>query len=337
MIKKLYIMGLAVIGLLSSCEKDTITNSYFDDNPERTARLTQEFKQTIQNSKNGWVMMVKSSLSNNVYSPVVLKFDTVTNKVNITTVYGYTDPADSYFNISAGIGSPQITFTTGSVMTSFFRIGAMASDITDHVYNVVKVSADTLEIRGYRSGRVYTKEGGVIYKMFKRPDNWTWADADRYFDLTTATGRTGLVNRDGDLVVKYADGSPGKTFLFRIGVWPDAQVVAYQARDPFVTNISAKGFLPMYTPLVDYYEKVPGSTNTTLLRFTCMFGQNAFSFYPFTYNANTNQNVIAFKDKIKTHYLIAKEVRKNGTNVDIDFVAYDQKGNEAVTATYTLR
>ncbi len=331
---------LLVLGI-ASCEKDVITNEIMD-NKGRTIAATVALKKALNNAPNGWVMMVKSNVSNTTYTPVVMKFDTTTNIVDVKTVYGITDPNPSYFEISSGTGSLILTFSTSSIMTSFFRIGPVASDVTDHIYKVLKVSDESIEIQGYRSGSVYKPEGGVIYKLFKRPADWTWANNEITLDYTNAAWRTGVVNRDASLEFEYADGTTPKLALkARFGFWSDAQITAYRARDPFVSNVSAKGFLPMYNILLDQALPTSATYNTTSDRTIPMLGQNALAFYPFSYNATSNQNIIAFASKIKTHYLILTGMTRSDATataaVDMNFVAYDKEGKVYLTAKYAIR
>ncbi|MGN7783565.1 DUF4302 domain-containing protein [Niabella sp. 22666] len=330
-------LGALLIIFFNSCEKNNIAIS-LDEAKQRNIELVKTLKENLHSSERGWVMMVSSTLSKDVASPVVLKFDTLQNRVGITSTYGITDSVPTFFEISSGTGSPLLTFSTGSIISSFFRIGALASDITDHIFKVISVSSDTIKIQPYRSGRVYSKEGGVVYSLFKRPADWTWADAKRYFDMSSSEGRLDLSGRPGDLTLKYKTGAPELKLRTTLNYYSDAQVIAFStpiARDPFVGNISAKGFKTMYPFYVGYYELAPNFTNTTLIVTIPMLGHNAISFYPFTYNANTNANVIALATKLKTHYLIAKSVEKNASGFKVDFVAYDKRGNEVVNAVFT--
>ncbi len=336
---RFFIAGLLTIAL-AGCEKDNITNAYINQNPDRLDKVSHEFKEALASSPTGWVMMVKSSLSQDVYTPIVLKFDTLTNKVNVTTVYGVTASTDSFFRIANGTGSPQLIFTTGSIMSSLYRIGIQASDITDHIYNVVSVSPDTLAIRGYRSGRVYTPEGGVIYKMFKRPADWSWADAGIKFDMTSADFRANLDNVTGELKVENLLSSTEKVLAFRLISLPANTNNSLRSYDPFSIsrNIGTGGFAPMNYFYIEQYQKTPYLNTTTMVRSAPTQGHNAVSIYPFTSNgtnnANTNANATALKNRLETHYLIFKNQTRTGNNVKMEFEAYDQKGKVALRAFY---
>lgn len=332
-----------VFGLMS-CEKDVITNSAMDSK-NRVIENTLALKKALQNAPNGWVMMVKSNLSADAYTPIVLRFDTTKNIVDVKTVYGITDPNPSFFEIGSGTGSLLLTFSTSSIMTSLFRIGAQASDVTDHIYKVMKIGDDSIEIQGYRSGPVYKPEGGVIYKLFRRPADWTWANPVVSLDYTNATWRTGVVNRDGTFEFEYMNGTPKLTYKVRFGVWTDANITSFRSRDPFVGNISAKGFIPLYNAQLDYALPTSATYNTTTDRVAPIVGHNALAFYPFATatatNAATNANVVSIINKLKTHYLVLTGITRSDATataaIDMNFVAYDKTGEIYLKAKYSIR
>lgn len=333
---RFFVVGWLTIAL-AACEKDNITNTYFEENPDRMDATAQDLKRALASSPNGWVMMVKSSLSQDVYTPIVLKFDTVTNKVEVTTVYGITADTDSYFRIAKGTGSPQLIFTTGSIMSTLYRVGIQASDITDHIYNLVSVSADTVAIRGYRSGRVYTPEGGVIYKMFKRPDNWTWAESPIEFDWTSAEFRTNVNAIVGEMRLEYLNNNTTLTTAWRFWSWSNPTI--YRIRDPFSVawNVGTGGFTPMNYFIVTGITATGATTAanvTPATNMTITNGHNAISIFPIPYNTGTNQQVITLSSYLKTHYLIFKSQTRVGNNVKMEFEAYDGAGNVAVRAFY---
>lgn len=313
--------------LFSSCEKDNITNAYFEDNSGRQEKVAQEARKMLASAEKGWVMMVKTGLNADVYTPIVLRFDTLTNRVYVKTVYGVTADTESYFRITTGTGAPQLIFTTGSIMSTLYRIGVQASDITDHMYNIVGVSADTVAIQCYRSGKVYAKEGGVIYKMFKRPDSWTWADDPLQFDWTSPTFTQNVNAAVGEMTFEYVNTGITETHPWRFWSWSDPTV--YRIRDPFSVsyNIGTGGFKPM-----NYFIVTGGVTNN--VNTTVTMGQNAISMYPIPYNTGTNQSVIALGTKIKTHYLVYKSETRSGNNVKMEFEAYDKDGKVIVKASY---
>lgn len=320
--------------LFASCEKDNITNSYIEENPERMEMVAQDLRKEMASSPNGWVMMVKSTLSSDVYTPIILKFDTTTNEVKVRTVYGKNDPEKKdYFRIANGTGSPQLIFTTGSIMTTLYRVGAQASDITDHIYNVLKVSKDTIEIQPYRSGNVYAKEGGVIFKLFKRPDNWTWADDELKFDWTSTATTTNVNSVVGSMKIDYLNTDTSLTTGWRFWSWSDPTV--YRIRDPFAVgyNIGTGGFLPSTYFILTGLEGV-GSGVTSTTNSTITNGHNSLSFFPIPYNTGTNQNIVAICNFLKTHYLVFKNETRTGNNVKMEFEAYDKNGNVIINAFY---
>ena len=325
---------IALLVLLSSCEEDNITNAYIDENTNRIDAVTQELREALASSPNGWVMMVKTTLSAEVYTPIVLKFDTASNEVKVKTVYGRVDPNKAdYFRVAKGTGAPQLIFTTGSVMTTLYRVGTQASDITDHIYNVLKVSKDTIEIQPYRSGNVYAKEGGVIYKLFKRPENWTWVEDEIKFDWTKTSTTNNVNSVVGSMKLEYIKSNSVLNTGWRFWSWTDPTV--FRIRDPFSIgwNIGTGGFLPsnylILTGLTGVGSGVTSSTNSTITN-----GHNSLSFFPVPYNTGTNQNVVAICNFLKTHYLVFKNETRTGNNVKMEFEAYDKNGEVIIKAFY---
>lgn len=329
------IIKFLVLGLIAtvfySCEKDNITNTYFEEHPGRMDKIAEELKSTLASAPEGWVMMVKTGLNSQVYTPVVLKFDTLKNRVFVKTVYGETADTESYFRIANGTGAPQLIFTTGSIMSTLYRVGAQASDITDHIYNVVSVSADTVAIRGYRSGAVYKPEGGVVYKMFKRPKDWKWADDEIYFDMSSASFRTNVEGVRAKMEIEYVKNSgEKKSFETEFNTVPDMYMVNMQSVFPFSTrqNIGTGGFKTPYYFFMEFpyagdiYDVSPVVANNTI------------SFYP-QYGYTTNLTYMNyFINAYNLHYLVCKDVVRTGNNVKMDFEAYDKQGNVIVKATY---
>lgn len=325
------IAAAGLLVLMYACEKDNISNAYFEGNQERQEKVAQEAKKVLGSSETGWVMMVKTGLSQDVYTPIVLNFDTLTNRVYITTVYGQTSTTEDYFSIKNGTGAPQLIFTTGSIMSTLYRIGTQASDITDHIYNIVDVSADTVAIQCYRSGKVYAKEGGVIYKLFKRPADWKWAESPIVFNWTSSDFTNNVNSVVGEMKLEYMNDNTSLVTPWRFWSWSDPTI--YRIRDPFSTqyNIGTGGFTPMNYFIVTGIT-APGITPTTNM--TVTNGHNAISIYPIPYNTGTNQAVVALGKYLKTHYLILKNQSRVGNNVKMEFEAYDAKGKVVVKASY---
>ncbi|TJZ53767.1 DUF4302 domain-containing protein [Sphingobacterium olei] len=320
------------IVLLASCEKDNITNAYFEDNTERQEKVAKEAKEMLASAENGWVMMVKTGLNSDVYTPIVLKFDTVTNRLYVKTVYGETADTESYFRITTGTGAPQLIFTTGSIMSSLYRVGAQASDITDHIYNIVGVSSDTVAIQCYRSGNVYAKEGGVIYKMFKRPVDWKWADGENYFDFNASGFGTNVLGTASRVQLEYVN-SPEKNRTIASGFSAVAAANLSTMRNGFAfqisRNIGTGGFAPTnyvffrFPYLTTNYDGAP------------IFANNALSFLPQPAGYTNNVTYMTyFINTFNFHYLVCKSVVRTGNNVKMEFEAYDKAGKVIVKATY---
>lgn len=331
-IKKLQWM-LILPFLFFSCEKDNITNSYIENNPGRVDEVTEALKKELASSPEGWVMMVKTSLSADVYTPIVIKFDTLKNIVNITTVYGITNDAEDYFRIAIGAGYPQLIFTTGSIISTLFRVGIQASDITDHIFNVLKVSDGEIQIQSYRSGNVFTPEGGVIYKLFKRPSDWKWAEGELNFDWTNSNTTTNVNSVIGSMTINYLNTGTTITIPWRFWSWTNPTV--FRTRDPFAINynIGTGGFIPsnyfVLTSLTGVGNGVTPNTNLAITN-----GHNSVSFFPIPYNVEIPRDVITVASFLKTHYLIFKAETRIDNNVKIEFEAYNKDGEVIVSAFY---
>lgn len=326
-IKKCFLLYICICLVFTACEKDNISNSYIEQHPERMEVIVDDLRKALASSENGWVMMVKTGLSDEVYTPIVLKFDTATNQVEVTTVYGLTSDTGDYFRITKGTGAPQLIFTTGSIMSTLYRVGVLASDITDHMYNVLSVSEEEIQIQPYRSGKVYEKEGGVVYRLFKRPADWKWAEKDIKFDWTSNDFKANVNSVFGEMAIEYLTSNTTETFGWRFWSWTDPTI--YRIRDPFSIgyNIGTGGFLPMNYFIIT--GEVTNNVNTTVT-----MGHNAISMYPIPYNSGTNQAVVALGEKIKTHYLILKNEIRTGNNVKLEFEAYGKDGKIVLKAIY---
>ncbi|MFD2554246.1 DUF4302 domain-containing protein [Sphingobacterium tabacisoli] len=326
------IIVASLLMLITSCEKDNISNGYFDANLERQEKVAQEAKKVLASSETGWVMMAKVGLNSEVYTPIVLKFDTVKNRVFVKTVYGETAETESFFRITNGTGAPQLIFTSGSIMSTLYRIGTQASDITDHMYNIVGVSADTVAIQCYRSGKVYAKEGGVIYKMFKRPKDWKWADGEIYFDMSSPGFTQNVAGVSGNMKIEYINNpSKNKTFETIWSTVAPTNLATMQNGFPFQIsrNIGTGGFKNPYY----FYLKFPYTT-TTNYDVSPAMSNNVMSFYPQSGYTSNLTYMNYFINTYNIHYLTCKSVIRTGNNVKMEFEAYDVKGNVSVKAQY---
>ncbi|WP_437922196.1 DUF4302 domain-containing protein [Sphingobacterium sp. LRF_L2] len=329
-----YFYSVLWLFLLLSCEKDTITRSV-SEAEARQEQLIEDLKTALQSAENGWVMMVKSSLSEKIYTPVVMKFDTVKNKVDIVTVYGLTDTVDTYFNINTGTSYPLLTFTTGSIITSLYRLGAQASDLTDHIFKVLSVSADSIQLQCYRGGSIYSAEGGTSYTLFRRPEDWKWADNDRYFNLdNTSEWTSTFLNSSKRVTLSILDPQgveQTKSMIYNNSI-TTTSLTTFRRSDPFAKDASAQGFLPFYLFWMYFYKSNTGYQTAVTI------GHNALSFYPFTVtqNVSTSTNVRSLIEYFGTYYFVAKEVTKNGSQLTVEFVAYGSQGQELLSTSYIL-
>lgn len=327
-----------LFGMLFSCEKENITNAYFDDHPDRQEKIKQEVKRVLASAENGWVMMVKPNLKTETHTPIVLKFDTLTNRVDVKTVYGMTDYNESYFRIATGTGTPQLSFTTGSIISTLYRMGSQASDITDHIFNIVDVKSDTLTIQSYRSGGTGTKEGGVIHKLFKRPDSWKWADDDILFDYRSPNFVVNLFGASplGEMTLRYASDNSTIVTPWRFSSWPESTIFRIQTNDPFSFSRDASrgGFLPIYSFIITAINGGGLRPNATI---SPVLGHNAISLLPFPSDVTTNELSRSLGELLKTHYLVFKGQERTGRNIKMEFEAYNFKGETVVSASYNNR
>jgi hypothetical protein len=321
---------LAVVFI--SCEKDVVNGS-ITESKLITAQNKQALKKALHSAPNGWVMMVKSTASS-AYVPVIMKFDTTKNTVITRSIYRQSEVTPSYFEIEDGTGSILLTFTTGSDITSLFKVGSKYSDITDHIFKVISVSDESIEIRGYRSGGVYKPEGGVVYKLFKRPANWDWIDKNLQFDLENTTWRVGVVNRPAILALTYADNTT-QTANLSFGIQSAGNIAALKTWDPFV-NVSAKPAISLYPFIITNSSTAPTGTVWAAT------GNNGIDLVPYYTGAASYVNdANTLINRIKTHYLILTNItRSNNTAtavIAMDFVAYDKDGKESVNAKMTIQ
>lgn len=321
---------LAII--FTSCEKD-VSNSSITDSKLKTSLNKQALKKALQNAPNGWVMMVKSTASP-AYAPVIMKFDTTKNTVVTRSVYRQYEVTPSYFEIEDGTGSILLTFSTASDITALYKVGVKYSDITDHIFKVISISDESIEIRGYRSGGVYKPEGGVVYKLFKRPANWDWIDKNLQFDLENTTWRVGVANRPSTLVLTYTDNTT-KTFNLTFGIQSAGNISALKTWDPFA-NPSGKPAITLYPFIISNRTQTP---NTTIW---AAAGNNGIDFIPYYTGAASYVNdATALINAMRTHYLILTNITRSDNTatavIVMDFIAYDKDGKVFVNAKLTIQ
>lgn len=330
MIYALPVLAFLIFSLLA-CEKDNISSDYMDANPKRMEVLAKDAREILASSETGWVMMVKTNLNSEAYTPIVLNFDTLKNRVYVKTIYGETAATESYYRVAGGTGAPQLIFTSGSIMSTLYRFGVQASDITDHIYNIIGVNADTVTVQCYRSGKVYAQEGGEIYKMFKRPTSWKWADEDRLLDMSSAAFRTDVAAVPATMQIDYVnDPSRSRLINTQFNTMSTPIMTTAQFYYPFqiARNIGTGGFdKPFYFnvrfPHLTYNpDAAPVQAN------------NVLCFFPQPGHISTFGNINNFINAFNFHYLACNSVVRTGQNVKMEFEAYDKKGNVIVKASY---
>jgi hypothetical protein len=327
---------VAGIVLLFSCEKDREYGSVSEARTKQ-GKLVQDLKGVLQDAEDGWVMMLKSSLSDVAYTPLVMKFDTSKNTVDMVTVYGLTVPSEAHFTIGEGTANPLLIFSTGSIMTALYRTGVQASDLTDHMFKVLDVKLDTITVQCYRGGGAYATEGGSVYKLFKRPKDWKWADEERYFDLENTERWSGTFlnyGRASDLKLTYLDNEK-RTRNVRIMNTPmqESLIKTFRRADPFNSDRSSMGIFEPFYPFWIYF------TNGQSYQTAVTLGHNSMSFYPFTVSQNvaTSTHVRHFVDYIGVHYLVATATSIEGSALRLEFAAYNQRGDATVRGEYILK
>lgn len=325
---------LAYLPLMFSCEKDKDYGAVSEAR-ESQAKLVKDLKIALQDAGNGWVMMLKSNLSDVAYTPLVMKFDTTKNTVDMVTVYGLTVPSEAHFTIGEGTANPLLIFSTGSIMTALYRTGAQASDLTDHMFKVLDVAADTITIQCYRGGGIYAAEGGSVYQLFKRPKDWEWADRNRYFDLENTNRWAGTFlnyGRASDLKLTYTNNDRTRTVRIMNTAMQESLIKTFRKADPFNSDRSAVGVFEPFYPFWMYF------TNGQSYQTAVTLGHNSMSFYPFTVSQNvaTSTHVRYLLEHIGIHYLVSTAVSLEANKLKLAFAAYNQKGDVAVKGEYVL-
>ncbi len=325
-------LSFTLTALFTSCEKDVV-NTSITDSKRNTDSNKQALKKALQNAPNGWVMMVKSTASP-AYAPIIMKFDTTKNTVITRSIYRQSEVTPSYFEIEDGTGSILLTFSTASDITGLYKVGNKYSDITDHIFKVISISDESIEIRGYRSGGVYKPEGGVVYKLFKRPADWDWVDKDLQFDLENTTWRVGVANRPATLVLDYTDNTT-KTVSLTFGIQSAGNISALKTWDPFA-NPSGKPAKTLYPFIITNTTTSPSAT------IWAAAGNNGIDLIPY-YTAGNGAVVTAATaliNNLKTHYLILTNITRSNTTataaIVMDFIAYDKDGKVSVKAKLTI-
>ncbi|SHF43400.1 DUF4302 domain-containing protein [Pedobacter caeni] len=321
--------------LFVSCEKDNITTTV-EELVGTEKQMEADLKQTLGKSANGWVMMVKSTLAETAYVPVVMQFDTIKNMVKMRSVYGSAVSNQSTYLINKGVSGVLLNFSGGSAVSSLMRMDRKYGDVTDYVFKVLSVGAESIKIQCLKSGEAYKKEGGPIYTLFKRPENWKWADDALLLDLKKTEARANVISTNSVLTLNYIPTGEKVSIGSHFGPGFDGVLNSWQLNgDPFYSNASANVFDKFYLfyayvnyskgTISDDYEDYPVARQ----------GHNALYFIPFyERDANTWASTDKFAKSIKTPYLVINEVIRTGTNVTIKVASYDKSGKEYITGEY---
>lgn len=299
--------------LMASCKKETLLDG--SQSIERSNSLEKELKTQLNNSKDGWILYV-STLNANVKTamPFILKFDTLKNKVSMTSIYGKDVP--SYFNVSAATGMPLLTFSTGTALSAVYEIGSTV--ITDYFFKVLKVSADTITMQPYRKGGSNASEGGAILKMVRntQPD-WIKAwqteslklyDQERFFDRDFLSTQ-----------LTFASGEAFSTVTSAFYTFGQGDIDYLRANYPTSMNNMQT------TPIVFSYFPPGGEIDP--LSFV---GYNSIYFDVYaaaSTNALYGTGPATIQRLYKTSYFFIRKI--NATSIDI--FAIDKDGREFVT------
>lgn len=306
--------------LMASCKKETLLDG--SKSIERSNALEKELKTQLNDAKDGWILFV-TTLNPDVKTatPIIMKFDTVSNKVSMTSMYGK-DAEPSYFNISAATGMPLLTFSTGSTLSGIYEIGN--TDVTDYFFKVLKLAKDTIEIQSYRKGTGSASEGGAVFKMI-RNNNPSWIK-----EWQTETGKlisqTRFFGYYLTAEMTYASGEPFTPLRMAFLNQPAGNIAFFKASYPTVVNnkqIEAISF--SYFPLVGAAVQP-----LSFLGYNSLFYESTTGFSPATL---FNTGPATIMKLFKTNYFFIRKINQNS----IDVFALDKDGKEVITGKITLQ
>jgi hypothetical protein len=299
--------------IVISCKKDVLLDG--SKSIERANALEKELKTQLNNSKDGWILFI-SPLNANVKTsmPFIMKFDTLENKVSMTSMYGKDVP--SYFNISAATGMPLLSFSTGSGLSAVYEVGS--TNVTDYFFKVLKVSADTITMQPYRKGSSSASEGGAILKMVKNTQpawikDWQ-TESIKLYDQASFFGKyltTQLTFASGEAFTTV------RTAFIKFGA---ADITYLRANYP--TSANNLQTTPMY---FSYFPTTGGQTDPL-----SFMGYNSLYFDIYaaaSTNALYGVNPATLQRLYKTNYFFIRKV--NATSIDI--FAIDKDGKEFVS------
>lgn len=306
---------IALIATLASCKKDELLDG--SQSKERSNALEKELKTQLHNSPDGWILFV-NPLSANVKSamPFIMKFDTLQNKVSMTSIYG--KDMVSLFNVSATTGMPLLTLSTGSALSAVYEIGS--TNITDYFFKVLKVSADTITMQPYRKGTGSASEGGAILKMVKNTKP-AWIAAWQT-ETIKLYNQPLFFGRYLSIQLNFVDGStlaPKSVAFIKFGAADAAYLGANYATATNNSQVGSMTFTYFPTP----------ATRLDPLAFT---GYNSVFFDVFaaaSTNALYGTGPATLQALFKTNYFMIKKV--NASSIDV--FAIDKDGKEIVNGS----
>lgn len=327
------VLGLCL--LIMGCEKDNMTIDkavIFTSVDAKEKELTH----ALASAPQGWVMMVKGTVSDSAYIPIVMKFDTATNIVRMKSPYGTQKNDGSTFLINRGASGVILNFSGGSTISALMRQGPTLSNITDYQFNVLSVTPDTITIQGIRSGGAFKPEGGAIFKLFKKPESWSWAEDNLKLDLRLPANKR-FMNREARMSFKYM--STNRALDFSVTFFPffDEHLEALQTfADVFYVDLSARVFDPFYICYMFTTEDNLPNTPPNPQEYPILIqGHNSISFRTFQGDAFTEANG-QFNNKYKFNYLVFNKVDIVGNNLSMEVAAYDKYGNDYIKGSFTM-
>jgi hypothetical protein len=299
---------------LASCKKDVLLDG--NESIQRSNALEKELKAKLHSAPDGWIMFVRT-LNPNVITatPIIMKFDTVSSKVSMTSMYGK-DAEPSLFSVSATTGMPQLTFSTGSTLSAMYEIGN--TNVTDHFFKVLKVGADTIEIQPYRKGQASQSEGGEIFKMVRNTKP-AWI-ADWQKETTKFMTRQDLFGYYLSTSMTYANGQPFTPLRMVFLNQPAGNITFFKENYPTMTNNKqVEAFSFAYYPLTGAAVQP-----LSFAGYNSIFYESTTGFSPATL---FNTGPATIMSLFKTNYFLIRKLNPDY----VDVFALDKDGKEVIT------
>ncbi|MBZ4190290.1 DUF4302 domain-containing protein [Niabella beijingensis] len=308
---------------LSACQKNDLSSDG-SASRERAATLQNEIKTALHDTKDGWILMLKN-LNKNVRTamPVLMKFDTLSGTVKITSAF--TKEAESQFLLSASTGLPLLSFSTQSFISQIYTGGN--TEVTDFFFKVLSVTNDSITIQPFRKGNIYQSEGGALIKLYKATaerNKWV-ADFLNTSSLPNLFTHTSFYGRNLDIRLKptfSTDSIKSGTYL---DTWDPGSLNLIKAYQPATqTN-------PALNPIVIEYQK-DYPINTDVMYANTIVGPGLIYWQPITALTPAEYFLTApnaFINLLRTDYLIVKSIK--GSTIEV--YAMDENGKVCMTGT----